>query len=123
MKRSIKFRILSRLAILISIVLLILSCSMLFIIQQILSFSLESRSKDDLQLLSYLVNDMAADATQTSKLLSVNEHVQNLLSRSPEESASADILAVRTLMSKIKPCPLRSSVSKAMPLAIASFGC
>ena len=84
MKRSIKFRILSRLAILISIVLLILSCSMLFIIQQILSFSLESRSKDDLQLLSYLVNDMATDATQTSKLLSVNEHVQNLLSRSPE---------------------------------------
>lgn len=102
MKRSIKFRILSRLAILISIVLLILSCSMLFIIQQILSFSLESRSKDDLQLLSYLVNDMAADATQTSKLLSVNEHVQNLLSRSPEESASAEILAVRTLMSKIE---------------------
>ena len=102
MKHSIKFRILSRLAILISIVLLILSCSMLFITQQILSFSLESRSKDDLQLLSYLVNDMATDATQTSKLLSVNEHVQNLLSRSPEESASAEILAVRTLMSKIE---------------------
>lgn len=102
MKRSIKYQILHRLAILVSIVLLVLTFSMLLIIHQVMLFSLEARSKDDLQLFNYLISDMEEDATQTARLLSVNEQVKELLSRTPESSSSAEIMAVRTYMTQIE---------------------
>ena len=102
MLHSIKFRILSRLGVIVSAVLLVLSISMLFIVQQILQFSLESRSKDDLQLLTYMVDDMQSDASQTSKLLSINENVQHLLIRQQSDSVSNEVLSVHSIMSNIE---------------------
>lgn len=102
MTRSLKFHILTRLILIITIILLVLSTSMVLIIGNILQFSLESRSKDDMQLLSYYIRDAQEDAVQASKVLSIDENVQAFLTRQQSPSISQEITAVRSIMTSIE---------------------
>lgn len=102
MEHSLKLRILSRMAIIISIIFLVLSASIFIVIVNILQFSLESRSKDDMQLLSYHISDMLEDAEQASKILAVNADVQNFLNREQASSVPDEVTAVHTMMSGIE---------------------
>lgn len=102
MTRSLKFHILTRLILIITIILLVLSTSMVLIIGNILQFSLESRSKDDMQLLSYYIRDAQEDAVQASKVLSIDENVQAFLTRQQSPSISQEITAVRSIMTNIE---------------------
>ncbi|MFT3985137.1 MAG: histidine kinase [Lachnospiraceae bacterium] len=102
MNRSLKFRILSRMIIIISIISLILSLSMLIIITNILRISLESRAKDDIQLLTYQIGGIQEDAEQASRMLAINDNVQNFLIREQASTISDEITSVRTMMSGIE---------------------
>jgi len=75
---------------------------MVLIIGNILQFSLESRSKDDMQLLSYYIRDAQEDAVQASKVLSIDENVQAFLTRQQSPSISQEITAVRSIMTSIE---------------------
>ena len=83
----------------ISIIFLVLSVSILFVISDILRFSLESRGKDDMQLLAYYISDAQEDAEQASKILAINENVQQFLIREQKESVSDEVTSVRSMMS------------------------
>ncbi|MCR1840401.1 sensor histidine kinase [Murimonas intestini] len=102
MNHSLKFRILSRMVLSISIIFLVLSVSILFVISDILRFSLESRGKDDMQLLAYYISDAQEDAEQASKILAINENVQQFLIREQKESVSDEVTSVRSMMSSIE---------------------
>ena len=102
MRHSLKFRILSRMVIIISIIFLVLSATILVVISNILRFSLESRGKDDMQLLSYYISDAQEDAEQASKILAINEKVQDFLLREQKASVSEEVTSVRSMMSSIE---------------------
>lgn len=99
---GLKFRILSHLLIITLITFFVLFVSVLSVLLHILTFSLESRGKDDMQLLSYLINEVQEDAIQTSKALSINEEVHSLLLRQSASSVSNDIREVYSLMTAIE---------------------
>ena len=67
LSHGLKFRIFSRLVIVVSLILLILSMALFVVITSVLRFSLESRGKDDIQFLAYLLNDALDNAIAAGK--------------------------------------------------------
>lgn len=106
LKRSVshglKFRIFRRLVIVVSLILLILFVAVFGVITSILQSSLESRGKDDIQFLAYLLNNTLDDAIAAGKTLAIHPEVQELLKREYNRGKPEDAFAIRSIMSSIE---------------------
>ena len=101
LSHGLKFRIFSRLVIVVSLILLILSMALFVVITSVLRFSLESRGKDDIQFLAYLLNDALSNAIAAGKTLAIHPEVQELLKQEYNRDEPEDAFAIRAYCSRI----------------------
>lgn len=102
LSHGLKFRIFSRLVLIVSLILLILSMALFGVIASVLRFSLESRGKDDVQFLAYLLNDAMGNAIAAGKTLAIHPEVQELLKQEYNRDESEDAFAIRSIMNSIE---------------------
>ncbi len=102
LSHGLKFRIFSRLVLIVSLILLILSMALFGVIASVLRFSLESRGKDDVQFLAYLLNDAMENAIAAGKTLAIHPEVQELLKQEYNRDESEDAFAIRSIMNSIE---------------------
>ncbi len=102
LSHGLKFRIFSRLVIVVSLILLILSMALFVVITSVLRFSLESRGKDDIQFLAYLLNDALSNAIAAGKTLAIHPEVQELLKQEYNRDEPEDAFAIRAIINSIE---------------------
>lgn len=99
---GLKFRIFSRLMIVVFLILLILSTVMVGVLTSILRSSLEKRGKDDIQFLAYLVNDGLSNAIAAGRTLAIHPEVQELLKQEYNQGVSEDAFTTRAIINNIE---------------------